>query len=255
MEKETRTQRVYDSPTRVFHWIFAALFVFAYLVAKTVDSESPRFSYHMLAGLMLGFVVLLRLVWGVIGTKYARFSSFALRPTDLFSYTIGIFKWDKRRWVGHNPASSWASLVMFALALGLAGTGYLMATGAKETFEDVHEVMANVFLVVVLAHVAGVALHGLKHKDGIAFSMTDGKKVSDSSAQPVVGNKTGVAFLFLILISTFGAYLFKNYDRQGQTLTFFGSTLSLSEGEENETEGHDEFRKNDGDRKSDDDDD
>lgn len=204
MEKETRTQRVYDSPTRVFHWVFAALFIFAYLVAKTLDSESPQFSYHMLAGLMLGFVVLLRLVWGIVGTKYARFSSFSLRPMDCFSYFMGILKGDKRRWTGHNPASSWATIVMLGIALGLAGTGYLMATGAKETFEDVHELFANAFLVVVLVHVAGVFLHGLKHEDGIAFSMTDGKKISNLSAELSVGNRNGIAFVFLFLMSMFG---------------------------------------------------
>ena len=75
-----RKQLIYDLPTRIFHWGFAGLFVFVIFIAKTVDDENPVFSYHMLAGLMLGGLVTLRIIWGFFGTKYARFSSFALHP-------------------------------------------------------------------------------------------------------------------------------------------------------------------------------
>lgn len=235
MQHETRSQKVYDSPTRIFHWLFAGLFIFAFFIAKTVDSESPQFSYHMLAGLMLGFTVLLRIVWGFVGTRYARFSSFALRPKDLYSYMIGVLKGGGRRWAGHNPASSWATILMLALALGLAGTGSLMTTGAKETYEDLHEVFANIFLIVVLGHVAGVVLHALKHKDGIALSMIDGQKTSVQNSAPISGNKNFVALLFVVLLSVFGGYLYKNYDRENLTLNLFGTTLSLGENESEES--------------------
>ena len=66
---------VYDLPMRVFHGIFAALFIVAFLIAKTVDDESAAFSYHMLAGFLLVFTVSLRIIWGFVGSKYSRFSS------------------------------------------------------------------------------------------------------------------------------------------------------------------------------------
>ena len=114
-----RKQLIYDLPTRIFHWAFAGLFVFAFFIAKTVDDENPVFSYHMLAGLMLGGLVTLRIIWGFLGTNYARFSSFALHPKDLIQYLTGILSGNKKRWAGHNPTSSWAALIMMASALML----------------------------------------------------------------------------------------------------------------------------------------
>ncbi len=181
-----RNQLVYDLPTRIFHWLFAGLFVTAFLIAKTVDDESPTFSYHMLAGLLLGFTVLLRILWGVVGTKYSKFSSFALHPKSLVAYFSGILSGDKRRWAGHNPASSWATIAMLCFALGLGLTGYLMASGQKETFEDFHELLANGFLVTVLMHIAGVVLHALRRRDGRG---ADGRSARAAAARRGAGRR------------------------------------------------------------------
>lgn len=232
-----RNQLVYDLPLRIFHWLFASLFITAFLIAKNVDDESSLFFYHMLAGLVLGFTVLLRLFWGIVGSKYSRFKSFALHPMDVLAYFAEMLSGGKRRWKGHNPASSWASLLMFGLALGLGATGYLMASGQKETFEDIHELMANAFLVVVLLHVAGVVLHGLRHQDGIAMSMIDGSKDSDMHTEGISSARPGIALLFVGLVLTFATYLIYNFDSQKQTLKIFATTLQLGEIEGNENAG------------------
>lgn len=87
-----RNQLIYDLPMRIFHWLFAGLFIAAFLIAKNVDDESPVFSYHMLVGLLLGFTVLMRILWGFVGTKHSKFTSFALHPKDLVMiwFLIGI---------------------------------------------------------------------------------------------------------------------------------------------------------------------
>lgn len=233
-----RNRLVYDLPLRLFHWLFAALFIVAFLVAKTVDDESLVFSYHMLAGLLLGFLVCLRIIWGFVGTQHSRFSGFALHPRDLLAYFKGILSGDKRKWAGHNPASSWAAIVMFALALGLGVTGYLMASGQKEAFEDVHELLANGFLVVVLMHIAGVVLHVLRHQDGIAMSMIDGAKGGVPSGETIANSRPVVAVVFLGLIAAFALHLAKNFNSQDRTLNFFGTVLQLGENEENEGAEH-----------------
>jgi cytochrome b len=227
---------VYDLPTRIFHWLFAGLFVTAILVAKTIDDDSPIYSYHMLAGLLLSFTVLLRLVWGFIGTKYARFSSFALHPTNLIRYVKGIVRGDKRRWAGHNPASSWATVVMMIFALGLGVTGYLMAHGQKQSFEDIHELLANGFLTVAILHVAGVLRHARQHRDGITLAMMDGQKTDLDSMAGVPSSRPLTALLFVALVASFSTYLLKNYDSQNQSLQFLGSTWQLGESDKG-TEG------------------
>jgi cytochrome b len=224
-----RNQLVYDLPTRMFHWLFAGLFVTAFLIAKTVDDESPTFSYHMLAGLLLGFTVLLRILWGVVGTKHSKFSSFSLHPKNLVAYFSGILSGDKQRWVGHNPASSWATIAMLCFALGLGLTGYLMASGQKETFEDFHELLANGFLVTVLMHIAGVVVHALRHRDGIAMAMIDGKKRDVPVAEVISNSRPGLALLFVGLVFLFATHLVGNFDSLNRTLNFFGAKLQLGE--------------------------
>ncbi len=192
----------------------------------------------MLAGLILALTVLLRIVWGFVGSKHSRFSSFALHPKELVAYFTGILSGDKRKWAGHNPASSWATLAMIALSLGLGLTGYLMASGQKETFEDVHELLANGFLVVVLMHIAGVVLHALRHRDGIAMTMIDGAKSDIPQTETISNSRPAIALLFVGLVTTFALHLAKNFDGQKQTLNFFGTTLQLGENEEGDGAEH-----------------
>ena len=61
--------KVYDLPTRLFHWLFAGLFLSAFLIAKVIDDDSPSYSYHMLLGVILGMIVFLRIIWGFVGSK------------------------------------------------------------------------------------------------------------------------------------------------------------------------------------------
>lgn len=226
-----KKQLVYDYPTRIFHWLFAALFLTAFAIAKTIDDDSPIFSFHSIAGLTLGFVVLLRIVWGFVGSRHARFSNFALKPQELIQYFWGILRGDKKKWAGHNPASSWAAIVMMLLALGLGLTGYLMTSGPdKEIYEDVHELMANGFMVVVLLHVAGIALHTVRHQELIGLSMVDGRKNDVSESDQITSARPGVAILFVALVLVFGSHLYKNFDAQTGKLNFFGTSLAIGEG-------------------------
>ena len=82
--KELNKTTVYDWPTRIFHWLFAFLFVVAYVIAETVSDESSLFTLHIMAGLTIGFILVLRIIWGFVGTTYARFSTFELHPIELF---------------------------------------------------------------------------------------------------------------------------------------------------------------------------
>lgn len=226
-----RTALVYDLPTRLFHWLFSGLFLLSFVIAKTADDESTIFAYHMLSGLLLGGLVLWRIVWGVMGSKYSRFWEFNLKPLDLRDYLLGILSGSKKRWAGHNPASSWAAIIMLILALGLAVSGYLMTTGSKETFEDIHELMANTFIIVVVLHVAGVTLHSLRHQDAIALSMVDGKKDLNDDRASISSSHRFAGLLLMALVVSAGLYLFRNFDSQQGTLNLFGQTLHLGDTE------------------------
>jgi len=250
------TVRVYDLPTRVFHWSFAGLFATAYAIANLVDDESARFAWHMLAGLLLGVAVLLRLAWGVVGTRHARWSDLSLDPRQLAAYLKGVVAGGGRRWAGHNPASSWAALAMVGMALGMAGSGLAMAAGvAPEWVEELHELVANTFLAVALLHVAGLLLHALRHRDGLPASMVTGRK-RDLPAEVTAVRARGVAALLMLgVLASAGVGLARAYDPATRRLDLFGTRLVLGEdggeghGAQSEGEGHDD----DGDEGHDDD--
>lgn len=232
-----RNQLAYDIPTRFFHWLFAGLFIAATFITKVIDDESPLFSYHMLIGLTLSFVVILRILWGFIGTRYARFNSFRLSPGALIQYFSDVLTKKSQRNLGHNAASSWSTLTMMVLALALGITGYQMTSGGdKEAFEDIHELLANAFLIVAVLHVVGITVHTLKHKDAIGFSMIDGKKEAVIGEDPISSSRPMMGLIFLILTAGFAMNLIRNYDSQTQTLNLFGTTFQLGENESEEEE-------------------
>jgi cytochrome b len=224
--------RVYDLPTRLFHWLFAGFFLTAFAISNLVDDESARFSLHMLAGLGMVFVVLLRLLWSFVGTRHARLGDLSLNPAELFAYFKEIFSAGGRRWAGHNPASSWAAVAMVCLALGLGATGIAMATLAEsDALKEVHELLANAFLVVVLLHVAGLLVHAIKHRDRLPAAMVTGNKPALQSGQESVRARPLAGFAFLAMTGLFSAYLLQHYDAQARTLGVFGTTLHLGENE------------------------
>ncbi len=249
MEKTT----VYDLPTRFFHWLFAALFISAFAIAKTSDDDNPIFSYHMLAGITMLFILALRLLWGIFGTTYAKFSSFRLHPVELFSYFKDVLFSRTKKYFSHNPASSAAAVLMFSLTLGLGFSGIIMASGNEsEFYEEAHEIMANLFIITVAAHLAGLLLHHMVHNDSLWSSMFNGKKdpiqhkTGINSSRPVMG------FIFLLLSLSWIGYVYSNYDTNTRTLALFGNQLQLGEYEGAEHESETEY-KNEQDDEDDDD--
>lgn len=232
---------IYDWPTRIFHWLFAGMFIAAFFIAKTFDDESALYPYHMLLGLSMAFIVLLRIIWGIVGSRNAKFSSFSLNPKELVNYLKSVIGSKNQHNAAHNPASSWMAIIMMFLALGLAVTGYLMTVKIyKEVFEEIHELFANAFVVAAILHVSGIVLHTFRYKDGIGLSMLHGKKSVEN------GNESGiphpyrlVGILFTVIFLIFLIYLNNNYDRQKQNLVIFNKTLQLGE-VENNNPGQDE---------------
>lgn len=223
---------VYDLPTRLFHWLFAGFFITAFAIANLIDDDSARFSLHMLAGLGMSFVIVLRLIWSLVGTRHARLTDLALNPKQLIGYLNGMFSGNRRRWIGHNPASSWAAVAMVGLALGLGATGYLMTIGVGISWlQDAHELMANALLAVVLLHIGGVAAHVLRHRDHLETSMVTGRKQTLASDQRPVRSVPAAGMAFVVLTGLFMGYLLQHYDAQARTLDLFGTTMQMGEDE------------------------
>lgn len=183
---------VWDLPTRVFHWTLVACF-FTALV--TGDHDRVR-DLHVFCGyVMLGLIVF-RVVWGFAGTRYARFGSFPFAPRAAIAYGLAVLRARAARHLGHNPAGSLAIYLLLALGGLLCVTG-IVVLGAEESqgifrsldnrplgdfVRALHEVLAWSMFALVLAHVGGVVVESLLHRENLARAMFNGRKQGDAGA-------------------------------------------------------------------------
>jgi cytochrome b len=169
---------VWDAPTRVFHWLLAASFAGAYL---TSESERLR-DIHLVLGYTLLGLIGFRLVWGLVGTRYARFRSFAFGPGQVLAYLRSLLTVAPKHYVGHNPAGSWAIYLILGLGLLCGVTGYASeADIGGELMKEMHESVAAGMLTVVVVHVCGVIASSLLHRENLARSMINGYKLGPAA--------------------------------------------------------------------------
>lgn len=221
---------VWDLPTRLFHWTFAGLFGAAFSVALLSSEHSRTFLLHMLAGLIMAFAVLLRIGWGLVGSRPSRFSAFLYRPADLARYLRAAVEGRDQPVPGHNPGASYAVYAMLLLPLGLVATGLLKASG-QDWAEEPHGALAYGLLAVVVLHLAGLAWHSRRHGDRIALAMVDGRRSVPGFAG-LPSHRTWAGVLFLALLGGWGFSLMRGFDPAARrvTLPFLGLTLPLDDG-------------------------
>lgn len=168
---------VWDIPTRLGHWLLVSAFILAFV---TGDSEKWRL-FHVAGGYALGGVLLFRIFWGMVGTRYARFKSFLFSPLEVFSYLGGLLKGRAGHWLGHNPAGSYAIYLLILLGISTVASGYAVyAEIGGEWLEEAHEISANSMLVMVGIHVLGVIVSSWLHHENLARSMITGCKMGKS---------------------------------------------------------------------------
>jgi cytochrome b len=166
---------VWDMPTRVFHWLQVLSFGFAYLNAY---SERMR-NYHVALGYILLGLLAFRLLWGFIGTRYARFSSFLFNPKQIFTYLLSLFRGKPAHYLGHNPAGSVSVWLLLALGLFVCVTGVMaLQDDASDLVVDMHGFATNVMLGVILLHLIGVLMSSILHRENLVRSMITGYKTA-----------------------------------------------------------------------------
>ena len=167
------TTRVWDAFVRIFHWSLAASFAVAW-----ISGEDWK-SLHVWAGYAAGALIAMRLLWGLMGTQYARFAQFVRPPLVVANYLRDVATGREARYLGHNPAGGAMIVALLATLAGLCISGWLLTTDAfwgSEAMEGVHEALANVALALVALHIAGVVLASIRHHENLVRSMITGRK-------------------------------------------------------------------------------
>ena len=195
----TQKIRIWDAPVRVFHWLLVLSFAGAYL---TAESEYWRL-VHVTLGYTLGGLLAFRLVWGVIGTRYARFSNFVRGPAAVVSYLKSIQARQPEHHLGHNPAGAVAIVLLMVLGLGITATGYITYNDLGPGWVgELHDLLANAMVLVIIGHLVGVVTASLQHKENLVRSMVTGFKTG-AAGQGIRRTWTVVAVAIVIAVLGF----------------------------------------------------
>jgi len=178
----TEKLRVWDLPTRLFHWLLVMLFAFSWWSA-----EQREMDWHRWSGLGVLALVAFRLVWGVIGGSTARFASFVRSPLRVIGYLTGKAP---HSGAGHNPLGGWSVLALLGvIALQLLSGLFAVDTDGLEsgylshlvTFEqgrqaaDVHEIAFNLAMILIAVHLLAIAFYRAVKRCNLVAPMVTGR--------------------------------------------------------------------------------
>lgn len=181
----TSEVKVWDLFVRVFHWSLVGAFAVAWF-----SEDFQRL--HVLAGYTVAGLVVSRIVWGFAGSRYARFSDFVPTPRAFIDYMKAMLRGRPPHYIGHNPAGGAMIIallvsLLFTTLSGIATYGsegkgpltdlmFSLGDGAGAAIEDVHEFFANLTVLLVALHVAGVIAGSVLHRENLIRAMLTGRK-------------------------------------------------------------------------------
>jgi len=231
---------IWSLPTRLSHWLVAIALVVAYILG----GEEESINTHAAFGYLAGTLILFRIIWGIFGPRYSRFSDFPVGIGKLKEF-VSNMKSTKLKYPGHNPA---ASLIMIAIMIAillvvLSGLANLATEGQglltflnlpkeSEFFEEAHEVMVNILIALVIIHLLGIAVDTIFHGETgtLASIFTGYKKLTAENVKLNTFQKV------LSIVWIVGALTFFEANITSQNLKLSSTETENSEGEEGEEE-------------------
>lgn len=197
MQNQSKEIVVWDPFVRVFHWLLAASVIIAWF------ADEPLW-LHTWLGYTAAGLIALRIIWGFAGPERARFSSFVRRPSAVLQYAFDLIRLSATRYVGHSPAGGAmiVALLFMVAVTAITGMADLAAehgqgplagfvtqavqsapAGERDKEEreesllkEVHETAANITMVLVILHLAGVGLASFAHRENLVRAMITGRK-------------------------------------------------------------------------------
>ena len=183
-DAQTPTVKVWDPLIRVFHWSLVFFFVLAFISGD--DWEA----IHVQAGYAVLLLIAFRLLWGLVGTRNARFMTFVKSPSVTLAYLKSILSFKVPHYLGHNPLGA-AMVVVLLLSIALVSfsgmvliagegsgplAGTFLSSWSGDWMEEIHEFFTNFTLLMVVIHVSGVIISSLLEGENLAKAMMTGRK-------------------------------------------------------------------------------
>lgn len=191
------TQKVWDLPTRLVHWMFVACVAFSWW-----SVENKQLEWHVWSGLTLLGLLVFRIYWGFAGPETARFSHFVKGPAAVVGYLGKLFKPNYRAAFGHNPLGA-LSVIALLLALvtqvglGLFATdtdylysgplNHLVDGDTADELTDWHEDFFNVLLALIGLHLAAIAFYLVAKRINLIGPMLTGRRRAENVEGPASG--------------------------------------------------------------------
>jgi cytochrome b len=207
--------RVWDAPTRLFHWAIVILIFVSWLSA-----DRGLMTIHLCSGLTLLALLLFRIGWGIVGSATARFSDFLHPPRKVAAYLKGLAGGDRQLYAGHNPAGGLMVVAMIVVLLAQAVTGLfandglhftgplapLVSDDASTQVTKLHGTIFNIILLFVWCHVVAVGFYVFVKGDNLVKAMFTGKKPHTHvpTNVQVFFARSYIAFLLMLLVLTVG---------------------------------------------------
>lgn len=216
---------IWSIPTRVFHALFVAFILLSFISAQ----EDLWLNYHAVIGYGLLILVLFRICWGFIGPKYSLFKDLPLGTKNIKEFLNHIFE-EKTKYSGHNPLASYVMISILVVAILAIITGVLVFGIQEEKgifsflntsffknmklFKEIHELFANLFIALIAAHILGVILDRLLHKNQETLnSIVTGYKVTYTK-ESIKLNIYQKIFSLLMFIFFIGFLIFNFYNQK-----------------------------------------
>ncbi len=197
---------VWDLCVRLFHWLLVAAIAMAAVTGFLADA--PWVDVHIWAGVLAAGLVILRIIWGLLGTRHARFADFVVWPKTLLAHVRSLRRGSAGRHLGHNPLGGAMVLVLLVTIIAIAATGVIVLGGTLKAgplafatsfatgrqLGELHELLAFVLLGLIALHLAGVFAESRRTRENLVRAMIDGKKEA-REANPLPAERQAHSFL------------------------------------------------------------
>ena len=179
--------KVWDLPTRVFHWALVALVLSNFILA---DDKGIVFRIHTYTGYSILLLVLFRLAWGFTGGEHARFSDFVRPWSDVREHLKSLLALSPPHYLGHNPTAGWMIVLMLVCLMLIVITGMIgavskdavipvfagLSRSISRPMKEIHEFLGNAMMGLVGIHVLGVLVEWGLSRDNLVRAMIVGTK-------------------------------------------------------------------------------